>query len=210
MGDSLRFVPQTLPHPRVCLTLPPLRMASEQKPAETVPQILLCLLAPFPLHTDREAVGFIKEKKKKQTKKREDYAERKRGCSNFCGYSNRNPKALCNLAYCVFGLLALTRMLLARTSKRAMCCTTNPPRSAARSSWLQPPAQAAPGHRSSPARSSSSSWPYSAAGRLPRTALVLSWQRKAVLGDKRGPKLRGFSSPGGEGGTCQGCTKLLQ
>lgn len=209
MGDSLRFVPQTLPHPRVCLTLPPLRMASEQKPAETVPQILLCLLAPFPLHADREAVGFIK--KKKQTNQEEGgLCRKKKGMQQFLWLQQQEPQSLVQLGLLRLWALSADTNAAGQDEQEGDVLHHQPPRSAARSSWLQPPAPAAPGHRSSPARSSSSSWPYSAAGRLPRTALVLSWQRKAVLGDKRGPKLRGFSSPGGEGGTCQGCTKLLQ
>lgn len=56
-----------------------------------------------------------------------------------------NTKALCNLTYCIFGLfLALTHMLLARVSHRAMCCAADPCYADV-SSRLQPQAQAAPG-----------------------------------------------------------------
>lgn len=49
-----------------------------------------------------------------------------------------NTKALCNLAYCIFGLfLALTRMLLPTASNRAVGCTVDPC-SAGVSSCFQP------------------------------------------------------------------------
>ena len=126
-----------------------------------------------------------------------------------------NTKALYNLAYCIFGLfLALTHMLLAKASNGAMSCTTDPG-SAGVSSRLQPQAQAAPGCRSPPARSSQLL--SALLGRqppprdCPQCPNVFGGEGQCRAGATRGdPSSVGFGSPGGEGGTCQGCTKLLQ
>lgn len=126
-----------------------------------------------------------------------------------------NTKALCNFAYCIFGLfLALTHTLLARVSNGAMCCATNPC-SAGVSSQLQPQDQAAPRCRSPPAQSSQL---LSALlcrqpplRDCPWCPNVFGREGQCQAAETRGdPSSMGFGSPGGEGGTCQGCTKLLQ
>lgn len=126
-----------------------------------------------------------------------------------------NSKALCNLAYCIFGLfLALTHMLLARASNGAMCCATDPC-SAGVSSLLQPQDQAAPGHCSPPVWSSQLLLAL-LGGQLPprdcsRCPNVFGGEGQCQTGATRGDSSSaGFCSLGGEGGTCQGCTKLLQ
>lgn len=125
-----------------------------------------------------------------------------------------NTKALCNLAYCIFGLfLALTHMLLARGSNGALCCTTDPC-SAGVSSRLQPQAQAAPGHRIPPAWSSQLLSALLGRQPPPRDCPwcpnAFGGEGQCRAGARGDPSAVGFGSPGGEGGTCQGCTKLLQ
>lgn len=106
----------------------------------------------------------------------------------------QETQALCNSTYGISGLLALTHTLLARTRNGATAAL--PPLQ------LSPPS---PAPAAAPLHGAGSSQPCWAQTTWAGLSLLSPGQRQA--GTTRGDPSSAWLSPGGESGTCQGCTK---